>query len=64
MANERWEYLAYSGYYMTGEGMTPNSCGGAPGPIDEVLNNLGNEGWELVLQDSEGRYIFKKKRIE
>jgi hypothetical protein len=60
---QKWEYLVLSylilGKYMVNgmEKLAFKNMGTAT-----VLNELGKEGWELVLQDKDKEWIFKRPK--
>jgi hypothetical protein len=60
---QKWEYIVLSyiimGRYMTNGRERPEFKGKSEGWI---FNELGNEGWELVLQDKDKNWHFKRPK--
>lgn len=61
---QKWEYLVIateraSSYPLYSDGFTPKQLETRPA-IWDVLNELGNEGWELV--SGEAGHLFYLKR--
>lgn len=57
----RWEYLYIEQAGVQFEMANPVAPAGAPRLLNaKILNNLGNDGWEMV-QAGVGGYVFKRR---
>lgn len=54
----KWEYLVFDASEIDLQGRPPKVA------LQETLNRIGKDGWELVLAGSASTYIFKRPRIE
>jgi len=63
MSQEKWEYLVKDKDILLGKDFRSfKSEAEIDGYITEKLNDLGMQGWELILLKGLGdKYIFKRK---
>jgi len=66
MNQEKWEYLVKDKDVLLGKDFRSRYAFKTESEIDgyisEKLNELGTEGWELILLKGQGdKYIFKRK---